>query len=289
MKNLINRLLFKYIHQQWNIAIADIGNDLSPSNVHWIRHNYSDRWFADPFIIDEDETCFIVLVEEYMQTVKRGRVARLTISKGDFSITNNETILDLPTHLSFPNTIKVNEKIYLYPENGASGHTLFYNYGDKLEVAGKLSELPLSDAVIHKFGDSYYLFFTIGDQCNGKVLTIYRSSEPFGNYQSFQEFTFSENIARRAGKIFIWGEKLISPAQVCNNQYGEGVSLQEVSLEDDKFKFVEIKRIYPFSDEYNQGLHTYNTFGSHVIIDGYKFRCLELRKLYFKTRGINEY
>ena len=33
--------------------------------VNWLHHNYKDRWFADPFILDVTDTEIIVLVEEW--------------------------------------------------------------------------------------------------------------------------------------------------------------------------------------------------------------------------------
>lgn len=86
MKRLINRLLFKYVHQQWNIAIADRNDDLTLSNIKWMRHDYSDRWFADPFILDEIENTYIVLAEEYLRDERKGRLARLTVAKDDCTL-----------------------------------------------------------------------------------------------------------------------------------------------------------------------------------------------------------
>ena len=51
--SIIKRILQKYVYQDWNIAIAERNDDLSLKNIRWMKHNYKDRWFADPFIIDD--------------------------------------------------------------------------------------------------------------------------------------------------------------------------------------------------------------------------------------------
>ncbi len=282
---MIYNFLFKYIHRHWNIAIADIDSDLNPLNVRWMKHDYRDRWFADPFLFDESSDTVVVLAEEYMRDERKARIAKLTINKINGVLENNETILDIATHLSFPNFMKFDDKIYIYPENGRSGNTKYYEYTSSLVEKGELSPLPLADAVIEQIDDRYYMFFTLGKECNGNKLIIYSSCKPFGPYEPYQEIRFNENTARRAGKMFRLGEMLISPAQVCNNAYGEALSMQEVKFVDGKFRFEEVKRIYPQGDEYPNGLHTYNTCGNMAVIDGYRYDYPIISKLYFKLRG----
>ncbi len=288
LKKHIRRLLFKFIHQQWNIAIAELNTDLTLKNVRWLKHAYSDRWFADPFIIAETKDMFTVLVEEYMRDEKKGRIACLTISKKDCSLFDNKTILDLPSHLSFPIYMISGNHIYVYPENGASGKTMYYEFKENSLNNPKLfSELPLADPVVFYQNDSYYLLYTIGDKgCNGNELLISIADKPMGPYTPYASAIFEDNIARRAGNIFEWNGRLISPAQVCNKQYGEGVSLQEIIFDDSKhIKFKEIKRLYPFNKEYSEGLHTYNVFNNYVVIDGYKYNSPFLRRAYYFFRS----
>lgn len=285
MKYLINKFLFKYVSQRWNIAIAEQNEDLSLRNIHWVQHSYSDRWFADPFIISESQVSYIVLVEEFMRDSKKGRLARLTISKDNFRILSNETVLDLPTHLSFPNPISVDGEMYIYPENGQSGKTLYYEYGETLHNPQELSPHPLADAVIFKNDNTCYLLYTIGKECNGNVLQVACADTPFGIYKHIQEIQFFDNIARRAGNVFEWGGKVISPAQVCNKEYGEGVSLQEIKVDDGKLIFNEIKRFFPPSPIYSKGFHTYNVWRNGiVVIDGYKYGSDFIHNLYWLIR-----
>lgn len=283
--NIIRKILHKYVYPDWNIAIAEWNDDLSLRNIRWLKHNYNDRWFADPFMIDDTEDAYIVLVEEYMHSTRLGRLARLTVSKKDFILLKNETILDLKTHLSFPNPIVRGGKIYVYPENSSAGNTKYYSYGSGLNLEGELSELPLADATITEIKGQYYIFATIGKECNGNNLRVFKSNDPLSGYLEYQQIRFHENIARRAGNVFEWNDQLISPAQVCNNDYGEGVSLQVIEENDGKISLKEIKRMMPPSKDYPEGFHTYNVYKDNiVVIDGYRYGSKFLHNLYFKIR-----
>lgn len=285
IKHTIKELLYKYVYQNWNIAIATKNDDLSLKNIKWMKHSYKDRWFADPFIIDDTEDAYVVLVEEFMHSTRQGRLARLTVSKDSFSLLKNETILDIATHLSFPNPIVIDGKVYIYPENGAAGNTKYYTYGEELKQKGVLSELPLSDAIITKINGKYYILATLGEDCNGNNLRIYKSDTPLSGYKECQRIRFKDNTARRAGNVFEWNGQLISPAQVCNNDYGEGISLQVLEIVDGQISLKEIKRMMPPTKEYSEGFHTYNLYKNNVVvIDGYRYGSKILHNLYFKIR-----
>lgn len=272
----------------WNIAIADYSDDFIPRNIKWLKHSYKDRWFADPFIISETENTYTILVEEMILANNKGRIARLTVTKDECKLLSNETILELPSHLSYPHPIQIDGDIYIYPENGASGHTKYYKYGKALSEAGLLSELPLSDATIFKNGEGYYMFYTIGESCNGNILHVSFSKEPLSNYQSEQTITFESNIARRAGHFFEYNGEIISPAQDCNGGYGIGISIQRCEINDGHVSMKEIKRIPPASKYYSNGFHTFNVFGNKVVIDGYRYKHKYFHKFYKIIRLLNK-
>lgn len=282
---LIQKFLFKYIHDNWNIAIADIGDDLSPLNIKWMKHEYKDRWFADPFFVGKTKDAYIILVEEFVRDARKGRLARLTVDIEDCRLLKNETILDLPTRLSFPNIIIVDEKTYIYPENAPSGNTKYYEYDTILRSPRLLSDLPLIDPVIYRHEDKFYLLYTLVKDCNGNVLHVAVADSVFGEYKPIQEITFADNVARRAGNVFQWKGRSISPAQVNNNRYGEGISFQEIAIENGLVSLREIKRIFPSWHEYDKAFHTYNVSGNKVVIDGVRIGWPTISRSYTKLRN----
>ena len=280
VKRLLNHIKYRYADKQWNIAICDLQDDLQPTHVRWLKHDYSDRWFADPFLIAVDEQSYTVLVEEFMYDTGKGRIARLTIDKKECRLLKNEVLLDLPTHLSFPNFMIHDGVTYLFPENSRSGITHYYNYDDGMKQEGALVRLPLTDAVFTSFAGENLIFSTQSHNCNGNVCELFKSQDPFGPYEKTQEVIFADNVARGAGRIFEHGSRRIRPAQICNNDYGEGICLQEITLRNGKIDLREIKRMGPPSKRYMVGFHTYNVFENKVVIDGYYYKSKMFKSLY---------
>ena len=283
--NILKSFLTKYVYRDWNIGIADIADNLDPKNIKWMRHTYSDRWFADPFIISDTNDCYIILVEEYLHATGRGRIARLYVSKSDCELIENETILDLPTHLSFPNYFIYEGTTYLYPENASAGCTKYYKYGSSLEFQEILTAEPLADAVIFENNGEFYILATRGENCNGNELYVFRSDNPLKGYKEIQKIVFSDNIARRAGNIFSYNGRLVSPAQVNNKDYGEDLSLQYLDIDSGVVSLSEFRRLKPLSGRYPDGFHTFNVYKNKVVVDGYRYRSHLLHKLYVKLRN----
>lgn len=46
-------------------------------NIHWMKHSYTDRWFADPYLLEVTDKQIVVLVEEFCYKLRKGRIADL--------------------------------------------------------------------------------------------------------------------------------------------------------------------------------------------------------------------
>ena len=279
----------KIINAQWNIAIADLGEDLSPVNIRWIKHNYTDRWFADPFILEKTSDTYVILAEEFMNSSGLGRVCRLIIDKSNYQLVQNDTLLELRTHLSFPNFFIHEGNIYIYPENSAAGQLTVYHMAEHLVEYKKMLPVPLIDPVLFLNNEQgVYMLGTLPDNANGNsnILHVYKSDHLWGEYKEVQQISFNDNVARRAGKTFQWKGKVISPAQICNNHYGEGISLQVIKCsEDGTLNLQEIQRLEAKIITKMTGFHTYNVLDEEVVIDGYKYGNEFIHDTYFKIRG----
>lgn len=279
----------KIIQDTWNIAIAEMGDDLNPINIKWMTHNYSDRWFADPFLLDETPDNYIILAEEFMFYNNKGRICKLTVEKNEFKLIHNETLLDKENHLSFPN-IYINEeaKTFIYPENNASGHLTVYHLSEQGPTQKVIIPMPMIDPVFIKRDDCLLLLGTLPEDANKNVLHIYKSSRQMDKFEDVQKIIFSDNIARRAGNVFEWKGKIIAPGQICNRHYGEGISLQEITFADDgSLNIKEIKRLEAKKVTKMTGFHTYNVMGNVIVMDGYHYGNEVIHDIYFKLRGLN--
>jgi len=273
------------IRRYWEIGIVpfseDVIDDQYPLGIRWIKNPYqNETWYADPFILSENENEFVILVEEFPFAKEKGRISRLVVSKSDWKIIDVKVLLELDTHLSFPCYFRQEGKVFIYPENSASGKSIIYEYNEQneeLSPIGLLNDNPLTDAVIYDIDGHRFILSTQHPRENKNILDIYRMQGMKSDSIPIQTIRFEENIARNAGVPFVSKGKLIRPAQISNKGYGEGMILQEVRCIDGKFRFEELKRMYsPFS-KCSIAFHTMNVFQNRYIIfdaQGYKHSIL---------------
>lgn len=268
-------------HNLWNVGFYEEGlenllTDKAPK-IHWARKRFKDRWFADPYIFDVTDSEIIILAEEYCYKVKRGRIARVVFDRHTYEEKDFNIVLDLPTHLSFPFIFRKGDKVYVMPENSASGCSTLYEYNDKTQKVTKIAQVsnePFTDATILELNGKHQLWTTMQPDPNGKTLTIYDFDENnliAGKKKS--EVVFTLNIARNAGEVFSINDKMYRPAQDCSKCYGHGVVIQEISTVGNHCNFLEINSFYPQSFKYNQGIHTLNHYNGLVVFDtrGYRY------------------
>ena len=100
----------RFSAERWNIGFIE--NDLNSIlcgeeiKVSWLIHDYKDSWFADPFILDINESEITVLVEEFPKQINKGRISKLTIDRRTCELKRLDVVVELPTHLSFPVIIR---------------------------------------------------------------------------------------------------------------------------------------------------------------------------------------
>jgi hypothetical protein len=287
MKNKYIKYLFnKYTSVRWNIGFVSFNTKTilqnDKLNISWMKHNYKDRWFADPFILRITDTDIILLVEEFYEPVQKGRIAKLVIDKNSFELKENKVVLDLDSHLSFPAILKKGNNVYFYPENSVIGKLILYKYNEEdntVEPISVLSNEPLTDAVITTAFSKPYMLSTQKPYPNKNILNIYVSREWDGLYELDHTVYFKDNSARNAGEPFQINNKWIRPAQDCNGIYGKGIVLQELVFKDDKFSFNEIKRFYPNTEKWSAGMHTFNVHESIAVVDAKKYKRVFIAKI----------
>lgn len=289
-KMKLKTLILKFLSVKWTVGFIE--NDLDSIivgdfiNIHWIRHSYTDRWFADPFILDVTENEIILLCEEYYYPIKRGRIAKLVIDKKTRELKECQVVLELDTHLSFPAIFRKGDDVYIYPENSENATLSFYKYDirdNKCIKCGNLIEEPLTDAIFtEEFGEKI-MFSTKLPRQNKDVLDIYNWKKD--KYIKSSSVKFHNNIARNAGDFFQINGEVYRPAQDCNNVYGGAVILQKVTKNVD-FIFENIRRIESDNSRYNIGCHTFNHYEGYTVIDAKGYRFPLIAKMLMFIRNI---
>ena len=152
---LIRDVYGRMIRSRWEIGFVQGGIDAVMSQkelrINWLKHNYKDRWFADPFILDVTESEIVVLVEEVRYHAPKGRIAELVVDRSTFELKERSIILEINTHLSFPAIWRKGNEVYVYPENWQSGELVLYEYegrGENLKRVRQICNESLADAVM---------------------------------------------------------------------------------------------------------------------------------------------
>lgn len=275
--NLIRRIKSTY---NYNVGFVEISPDefvsqkgFGDRKVEWMRHGYNDRWFADPFILNADDECIIVLAEE-KKYGHPGSLVRLKVSRFGKKLIERVALLELSTHLSYPIPIEIDGNVFIYPENSQSGRLNIYQYnnGEVLKNAKNLIDEPLNDSTIYfdRKKDCFYLIATHTDIDPHDNALLFKSHKLTGPWSEVYKSPIisDKRFARPGGNFFVAGNKLYRPAQDCVGSYGNSLHIMQVDSFE-PWKESEVFHLVPSSFKYSEGLHTLNFHSSGVaVIDG---------------------
>lgn len=296
MEKVMSQIIRKLSYNTWNIGIIErrIEDVLFKSNidyeVHWVKHDYRDRFFADPFIYSVDEDVIKILVEEFLYNEKVGRISMLTVKRYTYELIGNETLLKKPYHLSYPFVFLDNVGgIFILPEASMSGVLTAYKMdelGCRLISHKVIVPEPLCDSTIIYYQNRYWLFGTKRGKDSNSKLYIYHSQNAEGPYIPHKNnpVLFDPSIARPAGSMFVADDgDLYRLTQKNDNYYGEGVNLTKVDfLSDDKFGETLIKRLPSHVGRYKDGFHTLNGKRDICVVDGFCKEFSPVRKMIYE-------
>lgn len=285
-KTLYNRI----IRHSWDICFVSYNDIKAQWTYIPIKHNYKDRLFADPFILDETDSQIILLVEEFRYKENRGRIARINVNKKTFQLEELSVILDLETHLSFPAILRIDDNVFIYPENAAGGACYLYKYDigqDRLIQPIKIVDDAVSDGIIYSGFDKNCLIATRKPTSTSNVLEFYESDNVMGKYTHKQTVYLDDSIARGAGELFNNNDTILRPAQISTHIYGIGLSFQKIDYTDGIYSVTEQFRKYP--PKGYTGMHTFNSYGGYHVVDCRKFNNKFIAPYLFKVVQILKY
>lgn len=279
LSNILYKLYWRLTVNKWQIGFPQaplekiVGG--KKFRIEPLKGVPADRWFADPFIVDVTPTHIVLLVEEFLYSSGKGRLARLVVSRKDYVLERNDTLLDLDTHLSFPMIVRKHGSIFICPENSAGGKLKYYEYDIsecRCILRGTMCDLPLVDAVFEEFDWREYVFATQKPSPNGRILNIFKRGED-GEFHHCQDVIFKDNIARNGGAFLRIKDRVYRPAQDCNGGYGRGLSIQRVSYCNGHFEFMEDVRMKSPRGFLDYGMHTLNEHNGVTVVDIASYRC----------------
>lgn len=268
--NLLNKASYRI----WNIGFIEksIGNVILSDNdyekVHWVIHNYKDRFFADPFILSVDDDTIKVLVEDFPFYNKRGVISVLSIDRKTYRLIDRKVILRQPFHMSYPFIMRKEDgSIWVTPESSKSGALYRYKMNPTtlmLDDQKTIISEPVVDSTIIEYKGLYWLFCTKKGADSNRKLFIYYAENPEGSYKehSGNPVVIDDTMARPAGSMFKDGDTLYRVIQKCDKIYGEYINVSRIDiLTTTEYKESFVKELRAENSIYSNAFHTINGYG----------------------------
>ncbi len=289
--NLLRKIQYG---QFWNIGFCeqtpeDLVRDKRLKEIKWLKHPYRDRWFADPFILKVTDEEIVVFVEECPVENPKGIICELVIDRRTMRLKERYVLLELDTHLSYPAIIRHNDKVYVYPENGASGKLNIYEYDSEnhqlVNPICILNEAVADSTIVARNGRYYMSATKFPNTQRGAYLFV--SESPFGPFCQVEAEPYQTNKAcsRQGGNWFEAFGSIYRPAQNCEVRYGGGLSIMYSDIRDG-ISEKQICQLGAVKGRYSLGLHTLNFNDGLCVIDGYGYYYPVLGELYYALRKL---
>ncbi len=283
-QKIIERLKYFKRHltvsANWNIGFCECSStqfieSRGVGKIQWMKHNYRDRFFADPFILKITEDSIILFAEECHFENPHGIICELTVERSTKQLIERKVILELDTHLSYPAIIDFDGKVYVYPENSQSGGLKIYEYNQQkhcLENPRLILNEPVTDATILNINGIYFMAATKLPNSQEGVF-MYASKSILEQFHSINinPFENSSSCSRPAGNWIITSTGIYRPAQDCSLRYGRGISIMRTIFDGTFISERNVFSVYPDSFRYNRGLHTINFKESLCVVDGFGY------------------
>ena len=261
----------RLIRSRWELGLIRGGLDKvfadTQLEVDWIVNPYRDRWFADPFVLDVTDDYVYVLAEEYEFKTQKGRIAKLSVNRKTLRIDGFVILLELPTHLSFPNIIRKEGRIFVYPESCYSGKLDLYEYDshqEKLVFVQTICDDAVWDSSIVMVSGVPQLFTAREDDYH---LDVYSWDTGKSRFVFSQSVRSADRSSRMAGQPFSYDGKVFIPTQYCERIYGGGIVIKEVLSSGNTLSFKTIKRLESPHPLRRAKMHTLNEYKGVAIID----------------------
>lgn len=272
------RVLFR--HEGWNVGVIEqpLNSLLSHDEdlaINWAPSSGRNRFLADPFGIETERGCQI-LVEEYEYCRGKGKISALTYDSGRFLPVSN-SVMESEFHHAYPFVFHLEGELFCTPERRGSKELAIYkatNYPTGWERVGTLIEgVDVVDPTLFQWKGQWWLACTGAGFNASRDLSFWYSDQLLGTWRPHANNPVKTDVrnARPAGTPFAWKGSLYRPAQDSSRTYGGRVVINEVTeLTSESFREKAVKVIGPRegNSPYPEGLHTLAAAGSMTLVDG---------------------
>lgn len=278
----------------YNVGIITKGLDsvmesgLKEGDIRWLKHNYRDRFFADPFLFNEDDQFYYILVEELLFWEERGKITLLKVRKSNFSLVSRKIVIDEPFHMSFPFCEPGGDTIT--PEMSESGEARVYTINkDTFAIKNKkkIFDEGTIDAVFYSNSKGENLCLTGKTHLPSFELYMLKQKSDGAYEQVGDMIEYDHGSVRGAGRFFTWRGDLYRPVQDCNVRYGQQTKILKIKkLDSSGYEYETVTELNSFKNPpYDETFHTFNVYDNCIIVDGSKdFVRFPMKFVYRKMR-----
>ena len=239
-----------------------------------------DRYYADPFIIKNNEDYF-VFIEEVIYQQQKGHISYFKIDKnGNYSLP--EKILENKYHMSYPFVFEFEGNYYMIPETSENKSIDLYKckkFPDQWEFEKSIiKNINAVDSTLLRKDGKWWLFTSIpfmGSSANDSLSIFYSDDLYSDKWTPLSKNPIVSDVrkSRSAGKIFELNGEYYRPAQDCAGGYGKGIIFNKIiTLNESEYFEEEVKSIYSKFDNTIEGIHTFAQCEKLRILDFKKLK-----------------
>jgi hypothetical protein len=273
---------------EWNVGLI-AGEprrvlEPGPLDIRWLPQPARGIFIADPFIVERDGRR-VVFVEQYSLARDRGVIEALELNADD-EVIQRETIIDLPSHLSYPYPLEIDGALYLIPESSALNEVGTFRCVEfpwRWERGPALfPALDGVDTTVFEHAGNWWALCTRVSRGPTLALQAYYGDSPRGPWHehSLNPIVVDVTCGRPAGQPFRIDGLLYRPGQSSADSYGCGLAIARIDeLTPQTYRETVVCRLdLGGHGRYADGTHTLSFANGTIAIDG-KHVYHDVRKL----------
>lgn len=270
-----NQLKTRTRRSQWFVAYAP-----RPESLISVRPSFivieppRDRFYADPFIVEEGGAAFM-FIEDYRYKSSKALVSCIEIR--DRAHAEPRVVLERPYHLSYPSIFKSDGDWFMIPETSANRTIELYRatrfpWDWELDTVLFRGFLAV-DATLFQHGGRFWMFASVGVPGGSTYdeVSLFFADAVRGPWIEYPRNPVVSDVrcARPAGKPFVEKGILYRPAQDCSIHYGRGMTINRVdALDPTDYRETPIATIEPTWLRCSLSTHTLNASEHWLVTDG---------------------
>ena len=237
----------------------------------WIEIPAREGFVADPFPWPGRDD--VVLYERFSHRTGLGSIESMAPVEDRAEIQKLD--LKIGTHLSYPFTFQIDERVLCLPEMAAERRQVIYvlNPGMPPRALCSVAEnTAMADPTLFRYGELFWIAYNdadLGLHENLCLLSAIRIEGPWIAHP-LNPVKVDVRSSRPAGAPFYLGDSFFRPAQDCSNSYGCALTMNRViACTPSWYQEEPVATLLPNpKGRFPDGLHTFSVGPNSILMDG---------------------